>query len=259
MREAHAPCGRARRGPGEYLGGIGTVLFVYAHPDDESFGVAGTAMKLADAGHTTALLTLTRGDVGRWFGKDPGSWSPQDLAAERTREWKAAVKVIGFRHARLLEWPDGGLAESPVDRVTADVVGFIRELLPDVVCTFGPEGAGSEHDDHRAASFFAVRGFHRAGMAEEFPDRGAAHQPRRLFFNASPFIPEMPMIAMTPTHAVDISAYEERKARAFECHKTQFKDRDRFYEMLKRRAGREYFHLAIDRGAPSPTAGDLFS
>lgn len=214
-------------------------------------------MKLADAGHTTALLTLTRGDVGRWSGKDPGSWTPQDLAAERSREWHAAVKVIGFRHARLLEWPDGGLAASPVDRVTADVVGVIRELRPDIICTFGPEGAGSEHDDHRAASFFAVRGFHRAGVPTEFPDRGAAHQATRLFFNASPFVPDRPIIAMSPTHAVDISAYEERKAQAFECHRTQFKDRDRFYEMLKLRAGREYFHLAIDRSARPPEPGSL--
>jgi len=214
-------------------------------------------MKLAEDGHHTALLTLTRGDVGRWFGKEPGSWTPQDLAAERTREWHAAVKVIGFSHARLLEWPDGGLAASPVDRVTADVVAFIREIRPDAVCTFGPEGAGSEHDDHRAASFFAVRGFHRAAIATEFPDRGAPHQAARLFFNASPFNPEIPFVAMTPTHAIDIKAYEERKAKAFESHKTQFKDRDRFYEMLKRREGREFFHLAIDRGAPTPAPGGL--
>jgi LmbE family N-acetylglucosaminyl deacetylase len=233
------------------------VLFVYAHPDDESFGIAGTAMKLADGGHETALLTLTRGDVGRWFGKEPGSWTPQDLAAERAREWQAAVNVIGFTHARLLEWPDGGLAASPVDRVTADVVDFIREIRPDVVCTFGPEGAGSEHDDHRAASFFAVRGFHRAAIASEFAGRGAPHVATRLFFNASPFDPEIPFIAMTPTHTVDIKRYEERKAQAFESHKTQFKDRDRFYEMLKRRAGREFFHLAIDRRASVPAAGDL--
>jgi LmbE family N-acetylglucosaminyl deacetylase len=214
-------------------------------------------MKLADAGHRTALLTLTRGDVGRWYGKEPGSWTPQDLAAERSREWHAAVKVIGFHSSRLLEWPDGGLAASPVDRVTADVVAFVRELRPDTICTFGPEGAGSEHDDHRAASFFAVRGFHRAAIAAEFPDRGAPHQAARLYFNASPFVPDRPSIAMTPTHSVDISAYEERKAQAFECHKTQFKDRDRFYEMLKLRAGREYFHLAIDRRAPTPPPGSL--
>lgn len=233
------------------------MLFVYAHPDDESFGIAGTAMKLADAGHRTALLTLTRGDAGRWFGKEPGSWSPQELAAERTREWQAAVKVIGFDRAQLLEWPDGGLAESPVERVTADVVSFIREVRPDAVCTFGPEGAGSEHDDHRATSFFAVRAFHRAALATELPERGAPHRAARLYFNASPFIPELPFVAMTPTHVVDIAAYEERKARAFECHRTQFKDRDRFQEMLKRRGGREFFHLAIDRDAATPVPSDL--
>lgn len=215
-------------------------------------------MRLAAEGHATALLTLTRGDKGRWFGKELGSWSPQDLAAERTREWQASVKAIGFTHARLLEWPDGGLSGSPVDRVTADVVEFIREIKPEIVCTFGPEGAGSEHDDHRAASFFAVRGFHRAAIATEFAERGIAHRAARLFFNASPYSPDVPFVAMTPTHTVDITAYEERKAQAFESHKTQFKDRDRFYEMLKRRAGREYFHLAIDRQATAPTKGDLF-
>ena len=62
---------------------VATVLFVYAHPDDESFGIAGTAMKLRDEGHITGLLTLTRGDVGMWFGKEKGSWTPEELAREQ--------------------------------------------------------------------------------------------------------------------------------------------------------------------------------
>jgi LmbE family N-acetylglucosaminyl deacetylase len=232
---------------------------VYAHPDDESFGIAGTAMKLAAAGHTTALLTLTRGDVGMWFGKERGSWTPAELAAERSKEWREAVKIIGFKHARLLEWPDGGLATSPAERVTADVVQFVREIRPDVICTFGPEGAGSEHDDHRAASFYAVRGFHRAALADQYPDRGAPHAARRLYFGASPLMPDLPFVAMTPTHTVDMREYQDRKAQAFECHKTQFKDRDRFYQMLERRGGKEFFHLAIDRAATAPDPGDLLA
>jgi len=140
---------------------------VYAHPDDESFGIAGTAMKLAAAGHTTALLTLTRGDAGMWFGKERATWTPAELAAERSKEWREAVKIIGCTRARLLEWPDGGLATSPADRVTADVVQLIREIRPAVVCTFGPERAGSEHDDHRAASFAAVRCLHRPALADQ--------------------------------------------------------------------------------------------
>ncbi len=230
---------------------------MYAHPDDESFGIAGTAMKLAAAGHATALLTLTRGDAGLWFGKERGSWTPAELAAERSREWRDAVAIIGFRDARLLEWPDGGLARSPVERVTADVVQVVREIRPDAVCTFGPEGAGSEHDDHRAASFFAARGFHRAASPDLYPERGAPHAARRLFFNAAELAPDL--LAMTPTHTVDIREFEDRKAEAFECHKTQFKDRERFYRMLERRGGREFFHLAIDRGATTPDAGDLMA
>lgn len=215
-------------------------------------------MKLADDGHTTALLTLTRGDKGRWFGKEMGSWTPAELAAERTKEWQGAVKTIGFTKSRLLEWPDGGLASSPADRVTADVVDYIRELRPDIVCTFGPEGAGSEHDDHRAASFFAVRGFHRAALATEYAERGAPHTATRLYFNASQYLPDLPFVAMTPTHTVDIKKYEPRKIAAFECHKTQFKDRERFMDMMKRREGREFFHLAIDRKAPLSTNDSLF-
>jgi LmbE family N-acetylglucosaminyl deacetylase len=232
---------------------------VYAHPDDESFGIAGTAMKLASAGHATALLTLTRGDVGLWYGRERGSWTPAELAAERSKEWREAVTLIGFTHARLLEWPDGGLATSPIERVTADVVQYVREVRPDVVCTFGPEGAGSEHDDHRATSFYAMRGFHRAAMVDQYPDRGAPHAVRRLFFNAAPLLPDQPFVAMLPTHTVDIREYEERKAEAFDCHRTQFKDRDRFHQMLERRGGKEFFHLAIDRGATLPGPGDLLA
>ena len=237
---------------------MATVLFVYAHPDDESFGIAGTAMKLKDEGHITGLLTLTRGDVGMWFGRETDSGTPEELARERSKEWREATKVIGFDQCRLLDWPDGGLRDAPIERVTADVVQLIRELRPDVVCTFGPEGAGSEHDDHRAASLFALRGFHRAGLADQYPDRGQAHQAKRLFFNASPFVADFPIIAMTPTHTIEIKKYEDRKRQAFECHKTQFKDRDRFNQMLERRAGKEFFHLAVDRSGTIGSAGDLF-
>lgn len=216
-------------------------------------------MKLAAAGHRTALLTLTRGDAGLWLGKDLGSWSKTDLGAERAREWAAAVECIGFHWSRLLRYPDGGLKDAPADVVTADIVGAIREVRPDIVCTFGPEGAGSEHDDHRSASYFTARAFARAAIADQYPERGAPHLAQRLFFSATPHRAEAPAAfgALTPTHAIDVREHEARKAAAFECHKTQHKDRDFFYDMLERRAGREYFHLAIDRTGTLPAADDL--
>lgn len=232
---------------------------MYAHPDDESFS-AGTPIALAAAGHETALLTLTRGDAGLWFGKPAGSWDPDELAAERAREWEAAARVIGYARSRLLRWPDGGLADAPADVVTADIVAAIREWRPELVFTFGPEGAGSEHDDHRACSYLTARAFARAAIPDEFPERGTPHAARRLFFGAVPHDPAAPLPfgAPTPTHVLDVSASRERKAAAFECHRTQFKDRDFFYELLERRGGRESFHLAIDRTGATPASADLF-
>lgn len=252
----------AGHGPGRlaYALVIGTVLFIYAHPDDESF-VCGTPLKLAEAGHTTALLTLTRGDAGLWFGKPAGTWSKPELGAERANEWENAVRNIGFARSRLLRWPDGGLRDAPADVVTADIVAFIREVRPDIVCTFGPEGAGSEHDDHRACSYLASRAFARARIADQYPERGAPHTARRLFFSATSDSAENPATVgtLTPTHVIDVGAYRDRKAAAFECHRTQFKDRDFFYELLERRAGREYFHLAIDRSGTAAQPDDLFA
>jgi LmbE family N-acetylglucosaminyl deacetylase len=44
---------------------IRRLLFIYAHPDDESFGVAGIARMYADRGGAIAIVTATRGDAGR--------------------------------------------------------------------------------------------------------------------------------------------------------------------------------------------------
>jgi len=216
-------------------------------------------MKLAAAGHTIALLTLTRGDAGLWLGKDFGSWSRLDLGTERAREWAAAVESIGFHWSKLLRYPDGGLKDAPADVITADIVEAIRAVRPDIVCTFGPEGAGSEHDDHRSASYFAARAFARAALADQYPERGDPHLARRLYFSATPYVADAPAAfgATTPTHIIDVSAFEQRKAAAFEFHKTQHKDRDLFYDLLARRQGKEYFHLAIDRTGAAPHADDL--
>jgi LmbE family N-acetylglucosaminyl deacetylase len=216
-------------------------------------------MKLAAAGHTIALLTLTRGDAGLWLGKDFGSWSKLDLGTERAKEWAAAVESIGFHWSKLLRYPDGGLLDAPADVITADIVEAIRRVRPDIVCTFGPEGAGSEHDDHRSASYFAARAFARAALADHYPERGDPHIARRLYFSATPYVADAPAAfgATTPTHIIDVLAFEQRKAAAFEFHKTQHKDRDFFYDLLKRRQGKEYFHLAIDRTGAAPHADDL--
>lgn len=230
------------------------MLGIFAHPDDDTFGFAGTAMRLADAGYEVGLVTVTRGDAGRWWRRRPGSWTRAALAAERAREWRASCRVIGYGRSWLLRWPDGGVADSDADAVTRQLVRVIRDFRPHAVVTFGPEGAGSEHPDHAATSRLAARAFRWAATADAPPRKARAHAARRLFFTTAPegargLRGRRPAGHLSPTHAVDVRRYVERKAQAFECHRTQFKDRRFFYEFLRLRGRTELFHLAADRGA----------
>jgi LmbE family N-acetylglucosaminyl deacetylase len=240
------------------------ILGVFAHPDDESFGFAGTAMKLLDAGHEVGLVTLTRGDRGRWYGRRPlYSWDRRDLARERAREWRGAVATIGLREAWLLRWPDQGVATAPLARITTQLAGIFRGFRPDAVITFGPEGAGSEHDDHAATSRHASRAFRWSADRSVRISGRPAHAARWLLYTTAPEgTPGMrgrrPAGYLSPTHAVDVKRYLERKAAVFENHRTQFKDRPFFHALLRARGGFEYFHVAVDtRARPTRDLGFL--
>jgi len=134
------------------------LMAVLAHPDDESLGVGGTLAKYASEGVDVFLVTATRGDGGRFRGhaqndrQHPGS---SVLAELREAELGAAASVLGVREVSILDYRDQHLDRaSPREAVTA-IVGHIRRVQPDVVVTFGPDGAYG-HPDHVAISQFTT-------------------------------------------------------------------------------------------------------
>src|SRR5919107_291393 len=92
-----------------------TLLFIFAHPDDESFCGAGTAMRCAAAGARIALVTATRGDRGK--AGDPPICAPEEFAACRERELRAAAAIIGFDELHVLGYRDRQLADAPPDEI----------------------------------------------------------------------------------------------------------------------------------------------
>lgn len=130
------------------------LLAVLAHPDDESLGVGGTLAKYAAEGIAVSLVTATRGDAGRFRGHRPGS--PEHpgadaLAAIREAELRAAADALGVSSVTLLDYRDGQLDRAESRDVIARIATEIRRLQPDVVITFGPDGAYG-HPDHVAIS-----------------------------------------------------------------------------------------------------------
>ena len=130
------------------------ILGILAHPDDESLGFGGTFAKYASEGIETYLVTATRGERGR-FGPQGERGDPVEVGRIREAELLEAAAVLGIREVSVLNFPDGAVDQVPAGTAIGAIVQHIRQLRPDVVVTFGSEGAYG-HPDHIANSQFTT-------------------------------------------------------------------------------------------------------
>jgi LmbE family N-acetylglucosaminyl deacetylase len=125
-------------------------MCVLAHPDDESLGTGGTLAKYAAEGVETYLVTATRGERGR-YGDNGARPEPHVVGKAREAELLAAAKELGLREVELLGYPDGALDTVDPTAAQETIAGHLRRVKPQVVITFGPDGAYG-HPDHVAIS-----------------------------------------------------------------------------------------------------------
>ena len=137
---------------------LGTVLGVWAHPDDEAYLSGGLMALAADAGSRVVCVTATRGERGT---PDPVRWPPDRLAAERTTELARCLDVLGVREHHWLGYRDGACAAVPAEAAIARLCELIGDVRPDTVLTFGPHG-NTGHPDHRTVSAWTTAAFDRA-------------------------------------------------------------------------------------------------
>jgi len=169
----------------------GRLLAVLAHPDDESLGVGGTLARYASEGVDVFLVTATRGDGGRFRGHRPGDErhpGPEALARIREAELRAAAAALGVREVELLGYPDQRLDRANPREAIGHIVTALRRFRPDVVVTFGPDGAYG-HPDHIAISQFttaAVMAAADAAFGSDGPSPLRTHSVSKLYYLAWP-------------------------------------------------------------------------
>jgi LmbE family N-acetylglucosaminyl deacetylase len=166
------------------------LLGVFAHPDDESLGVGGTLAKYASEGVEVFVITATCGDGGRFRGHRPGDPAHpgrEELGRIRAAELRAAATALGVCEVSLLDYRDGHLDAADPPQVTATIASHLRRIRPDVVVTFGPDGAYG-HPDHIAISQFATAAIVAAADAAFACDSNAAapHAVSKLYYIAWP-------------------------------------------------------------------------
>ncbi|HEU4514847.1 MAG TPA: PIG-L deacetylase family protein [Nocardioidaceae bacterium] len=136
----------------------GTLLGIWAHPDDEAFLSAGLMAAAARAGNRVVVATATRGELG---ATDP-SHSPEVLSALREQELARSLALVGVTEHRWLGHRDGGLAAVRRRAAVAQVTRLVDEVRPDTIVTFGPDGM-TGHIDHRTVSSWVTRAWHETG------------------------------------------------------------------------------------------------
>ena len=234
------------------------IAAVFAHPDDETFATGGTLAKHSEAGARVSLYCATDGDAGRSSGI-PFS-SREELGRIRRAELLQACALLGVHAVEHGGHLDGALAAADPDVVIGQIVAFLRRERPQVVLSFGPEGAPTGHRDHKAICRFATSAVLLAGTAA-FPDQLSAglvpHRPNRLCYVTWP-IPapnEAPRQEGQPIQVrVPVEPWHPRKLDAFFAHRTQL-DHEAYFRREAMPATEDYF---VATGAP--VAGeDLFA
>jgi LmbE family N-acetylglucosaminyl deacetylase len=159
-------------------------MCVLAHPDDESLGTGGTLARYAAEGVATYLVTATRGERGR-FGESKESPGPEIVGKTREAELLAAAEVLGIREVNFLNYLDGALDQADSAQAIERIAHHLRRVKPQVVITFGPDGAYG-HPDHIAISQLTTAAIVAAAdpSFDPGPPIAVPHRVSKLYFIA---------------------------------------------------------------------------
>ena len=261
-----------------------SLLAVFAHPDDESFGTGGVLARYAAEGVETSLVCATRGEAGEVA--DPSLIQGKSLSRVREAELRCACQILGIRNLRFLDYVDGQLARVDSHEAVGKLVRIIREMRPQVMLTFGPDGIYG-HPDHIAVSSWATAAFASAADPSRYPEHLAEglmpHAVSKLCYT----VLSRSRVALIEQEfgpletelngkkrnlfgwdddlvtCMDVSAYLETKMRAIQCHRTQIPPQSRFANPsseMRWWMGTECFVLAESRlGKSSEKGADLFT
>lgn len=276
------------------------ILSVLAHPDDESFGMGGTLALYAHEGVEVHLICATRGEAGEVEPEFLEGY--QSIAERREDELRCAAEHLGLKKVHFLNYRDSGMQGSednqhpnafinaPLEKVTEQVVSYIREIKPQVVLTFDPVG-GYHHPDHIHIQQAAVQAFYAAGDPNYAPNGRQPYQPEKLYFHVFPRVAVRVLVKVLkffgrdttkfgrnkdinletlagdadyPAHVViDYRKVGDLKDKASACHASQLdfgSQAPSFLQWLRRiTGGKDSFMRAYPPAEDSYKARDLFS
>lgn len=174
----------------EDIRALGTILTVWAHPDDESFLAAGILIAAVANGQKVVCVTATKGEQGI---QDEARWPQEQLGDIRQAELKKALNILGVTEHYWLDYRDGQCAKANQIDAVEQIAEFIQHNKPDSILTFGPDG-WTGHPDHQTVSTWVSKAaettnadcdiYHVIGTKENYKNYlKLADEKVNIFFN----------------------------------------------------------------------------
>ncbi len=176
------------------------LLAIAAHPDDVELTCGGTLIKMAQRGHKTGVLDLTRGEMGT-----------RGTPEQRLHEAAQAARIMGLAMRANLGLPDAHLEVS--EKYKLAVAAKIREWQPHTVILPYWEG---RHPDHYNAGRLCYEACFLAGL-KQLPIPGEAFRPFKILYSTT--YDE----TVRPSFAVDITKQFEKRHKAILAYESQFR------------------------------------
>ncbi len=202
-----------------------SLVAIFAHPDDEAFGPAGSLIHFAKT-HNVYLVCATNGD-----------------RAGRKQELRRSAEILGIKKVDFLNFTDGGLCNNNYHQLTAAIEKKLRRYRPGTVMTFEPQGI-SGHLDHIAVTMtttYAVKKLKFVKRLLYFCELESTMRLLRKNFGEY-FIYVPPGYSRREINLViDTKKYWPQRLKAMVCHKSQRGDSNRIVKTLTTLPKREHF------------------
>ncbi len=232
---------------------LGTILGVWAHPDDETYLSAGTMAMAVRNGQRVVCVTATKGEAGSW---DEERWPSATMGQVREAELMECLGILGVTEHHWLDYIDAQCVKVDAADATARISRFIEDVQPDTVLTFGPEGM-TDHPDHKCVSRWTTDAFdrtaqpgarlHYATQTPEWADRWVPILKARNVFEGDtpPRTPreDLSIDVELPEHVLEL------KEKAIGAHLSQIEGMAELFgeDWIRQSQAGEYYRLARTR------------
>jgi LmbE family N-acetylglucosaminyl deacetylase len=228
------------------------ILYIFPHPDDESFGPAGVIHQQVEAGHQVSLLTLTKG--GATQVRHKLGLTIEQMGEIRYQEMLLVKKALGIAEMTVLDYPDSGLKELDPRILEQEIKEHIELIRPNIIITY-PVHGGSGFHDHLVTYAVVKRTY------LELKDKGAEYLKRLAFFtmpdSEKPSIQAdgWPRLKLTESELIDCIIplrHEDIQAmkNALSCYDS-YKEMVQQIGVIEKIGDKVHFEIAFEKHQPA--------